>query len=294
MKIQTESVYFCGVLFAVGIFLQSSMEAIVKWLSIEYSIGQILLFRALFAFPIIGLFVFSCLSKRAQIQVRPNNICLHIVRGGVMALTMIFFFMSLAYMPLADATSLTFLAPIFMVIIGSLVLKEAISNSVIFSTGIAFLGMLLIVKPEFEAIGFISIYPVLSALFYAISMLLTKQLHRTETPESIIIIGNLVVFIIGLILFFATSENFPQPNFLLLGAVGTLGGLATICFVLSLKEAHFSKIGPLEYSSLVWAILFGLIVWSETPNGIVYLGAIFIVIGNLVIFLRNSTSVSMK
>jgi drug/metabolite transporter (DMT)-like permease len=199
-----------------------------------------------------------------------------VLRGVYTVTAGLFFFASLKYMTLAEATTIFYIAPIFMVLLGWLFMNEEPNVYCIVCVFVGFLGVITIYAPTELDFDFTSLLPLAAAIFYALSMLQIRRLSFVESPESIVLYGSLVSLAISLL---GAPLGWQWPNttdLLLLLAVGLFGGFAVYLFALAFRYVTIPQIAVFEYSAILWAILLGYLVWDEWPAARVWIGALLI------------------
>jgi S-adenosylmethionine uptake transporter len=263
----------------VGIALFSAMDAVMKGLSI--AIGA---YNAVFWRMLVGLVLSSLLYLTSRPS-RPSQAAMrfHIIRGlvgSVMALT---FFWGIARLPLAEAVALTFIAPLLSLYLAAVFLKEPVGRQAVLASVIGFAGVLVIVAAragtpgDRDLLGAASI--LVSAMLYAYNIILMRQQALVAKPLEIafyqyLVIGGVLALAAPFIAVFPPAEQWPN---LVFAAFLALVSLMMLAWSYARAEAH--RLAVVEYTALVWAALFGLIVFGEEVAVSTLLGAALIVIG---------------
>lgn len=271
--------------FLLGIALQCVMEACVKLLATGYPIGQIVFLRSFLAFGPMAILI---LAQGDFAALRPRRLSMHGLRGLLMVGTISIFFTSLKHMPLADATAIFLLAPLFMTALSGLFLGERARLQDYAALGLGLLGALVMLQPGTEVFRIEGLLPATAALFYALVMIVTRSLTRTESTGSILIYGNLVVVAAGLLTLpfgWVWPSATDAALFLL---VGFAGGFSVYFLILALRHAAVSILAPLDYTAFLWAIGLGLLLWHELPTLLVWIGATLIVSSGMFVTLREA------
>ena len=293
-----------GITCAVtGVVAMSIMDVVIKWLSPDYPLHEIVLIRtvvALFLTLIIVHFEggFGLLKTK-----RPM---LHFARGLMIVTANMAFYLALAVMPIAEAAALFYVAPLIIAGLSVPLLGEYVSRRQWMAISIGFMGVVLMsglgtgsFKPE-------ALLPVFAALAYALTQLMTRKLGVTDKASVMsFYIG--VVFIIVSVAFgltvgdgrFAASGGpalefllrpwrFPDTNALVLMIVcGFL--VAVVAYMLSqaYRVAQANVIAPFEYVVLPLAILWGYLFWGEIPDFKAMIGIVLIGGSGLYVFLHE-------
>ena len=270
--------------FLISVIFFSVMEILVKFLSSSYPIGELVFFRGFFGLlPII----FIMPKKKFFQNFKTKKIKLHIFRTitGCFALISIFF--GLKYLPLADAISITFAAPIFATIFSIFFLKEIVGKKRWFAVLIGFLGILIILKPGTSLFSIYSIFPILFCVGFAASASLIRILSKTDKNYLISFYYTAGLTLVSL---FLDPLSWKIPLFkdcLLLISIGIIGSLGNIIITEAYRKSEISLITPIKYLNLIFAIVFGYYLFNEVPEYSTLIGSIFIIVSTVIIFIRE-------
>lgn len=258
------------------------MLACVKGLNGAVPTGQVVFFRSFVA--LVPLLIWLGMQGHILALVRTQNFGGHLVRGLSGTGGMFFNYLALAYISLADATALSYAAPLFTVFLAAVFLRERVRIYRWTAVVVGFAGVLIMLSPHLEIGGsglqntaiIGSVAALIAALCSATSSVQIRHLNATEQPGAIVLYFSLMTTAIGL----ATIMGgwvMPTPfQLLLLVGCGVFGGMAQILVTLSLRHAHASLLAPFEYSTMVWSILIGLILLGQSPAPTTIIGAIVV------------------
>ena len=267
----------------ISICAFSVMDVIVKWTD-EYPVGQVLFFRGFFGLiPILFL-----IPRDRYINFyKTSRPFLHLKRclAGIIALISII--IALRNLPLATVVSITFAAPIFTTIFSIFLLNEKVGFYRWLAVLIGFVGILVISEPGFSSLNFYFIFPIIFCLGLSYVAIAIRKLSSTEP---IWLIGFFFSISIMISSFFTFYQNWILPNFLdlfLLSMVGILGGVANLWLTQSYKLSEVSLVTPVKYLALVFAIIFGYLIWDEIPTLKTLLGAVLVIASSIIIFRRE-------
>jgi drug/metabolite transporter (DMT)-like permease len=196
-------------------------------------------------------------------------------------------FAAAALMPLADATAISFLAPLFTMLLAIPLLGERVGPWRFGAAAVALAGGLIIVRPGAEAFQPAALIALASALFTGLEAILIKRLARGEPLLRILVINNGIgaTVALGAVAWVWTP---PTPaQWLLMAALGTCMVLAQVCFLQALKRADASFVVPFFYATLVFAALYDLAVFGVVPLAGSILGAALIMLGALTLAWRE-------
>ncbi|KPQ31159.1 DMT family transporter [Halomonas sp. HL-93] len=240
-----------GVLF-------TGMLVSIKAVSDVVPVGQSVFFRSLFA--LLPIVVFLALRREFPRGLATRRPLGHALRSGLGAAAMFASFGAVALLPVAEATLLAQLTPVFMAVGGVLLLGERFSLHRAGAIVFALLGMAVLVLPGLEADeagGQLPGYALgaLSALLTAGALLTVRRISRTETAGAIAFYFILVSSLAGLATLPMGWAALSPEEFGLLVLSGLFGGAAHIAMTLALRNAEASRLAPFEYIALVWPVL---------------------------------------
>lgn len=268
-------------LFAILWFV--SLDTLAKTLVGDYPLVQVVWARFFFHMVILAVL----LGPRLPSTARSRSPGFQILRSCLMLGTTTLFFTGLSLLPLATATTLMFLSPIFVTVLAIPVLGEHVGIRRWVGVLIGFVGALIVVRPGFVELQWGMLAVIGAALSHAFYQLLTRRVRTADDQMT-------SLFYTGLAGALATSALVPfhwqvidvtdWPMFLGLGVAGLVGHL---CFIRGFQFAPASLIAPFSYTSLVWAALFGYVFFSDLPDRWTLAGAALIIAAGLYIFHRE-------
>ena len=263
----------------------SIMDICVKWLD-YYPVGQVLFLRFFIGFiPIFFIIprekIFSFYKTS-----RPG---LHAFRAFTGAAAIIALFIGLRELPLADVVSLTFGGPIFVTVASIFFLSEKVGIKRWSAVFLGFIGMLLIVQPAFIDLNFYYITPIIFCIFFACVAISVRSLSKTEPNYRIAFYFPFLCSILGIVTIFRGDWVLPTKIDLAIFIImGLCGSIANLLLTQSYRLAEASLVTPIKYLSLVFAIAFGFLIWSEIPKLLTLLGSLLVIISSLIIFVREN------
>nr|WP_319247676.1 DMT family transporter [uncultured Celeribacter sp.] len=270
-------------LFAV--FLMTAMSAAIHGAAQSVPIGQIMFWRS--AIALIPICLYMALRGEFPRALRTKRPGLHVTRALFGAFSMAMSFLSLAYLPVANAKALGFLAPVMVLPLAARLLKEALSPVVFAAIGLGFAGAVLMLWDAFALPGDRAFIGVLAGLAYAGTMAFvrvhTKTMTRTETSSAIAFYFAIVSALIGLVsLPFAwVALNASQLFWLVLA--GLMGGVGHIVSNEATARAPVSTLAPFEFTGLIWAFGFDLVLFSILPGPLGLTGVAAITLAALLV-----------
>ena len=258
---------------SIGAFLFSITDVIVKLLGRKFDPMELALFRYG-----IGMIILTPIFLKMGLEnLKTKKIGLHIIRMLLAMLAQVGIFITVINIPLADATAIFFSKPLFTTIIAVFLVSEIVSKRRWSATAIGFLGVIIMVRPGDGSMNLIALVGVAAALTFSIANVLIRVLSRTEPPNRILFyyhIGGIIVFTGPAIFVWQTPIGI---EWVLLISVAVLTTIGMTCFVRAFSIGEANAVGPIEYVRLIYAAIFGYLVFSEIPSLWTGVGAILII-----------------
>ncbi|GHE21355.1 DMT family transporter [Halomonas urumqiensis] len=279
------SASFKGIGFmCLGVFCLAVGDAIAKWLGEVHSPLQIIFFRTLVSLPLIAVLAHFAGGLRKLRTRRPG---VHLLRGLIYTGTMVCFVIGLTLLPLAEATAIAFVAPMFVTLLSVPLLGERIEWPVLAASLVGFLGVLVVVRPGGEAFHPGSLVLVGAALFYALMMITARRYGGRESLWAMVFYMTLVPLVItaaSLPWVWQAPTAWHWPGFI---ASGIFGVGATAFITLAFRHAPAAIAAPFDYTAMLWAVLLGWWFWGEMPDIWVFVGSALIIGSGLAIAYRE-------
>ena len=206
----------------------------------------------------------------------------HLLRGAIGLSTMVVAFSALLYLPLAEAATIGFVAPLFSVMLSALILGEPVGRYRWSAVAIGFIGVLIVMRPSGAELPPVGLALALLAAFGTAAVTITiRQIGRTETTPTIVLWFTLFAMVAtGLFLpFFGQLHD--ARTWAILAALGLFGGLGQLFLTSALRFAPVAVVVPFDYTQLLWAVLLGWAIWETQPPATTWFGAAVIVASGL-------------
>ena len=261
----------------------SLMDLVVKW-SNDYPLGQVLFFRGF-----VGALLYFLIIPRERISnfYYTKRAGLHFLRCIFGLIALLSIFTALRNLPLATVVSISFAAPIFTTVFSIFFLSEKVGIYRWLAVLIGFIGIIIIAEPGLTDLNIYYIYPIIFCLGMAYVAISIRQLSRTEPVWLISLYFSIAITIVSLI---TLPSGWVMPNLkdlVILSFLGIFGGVANLWLSQSYKFSEVSLVTPLKYLALVFAIIFGYVIWGEIPTIKTLAGASLVIISSVIIFRRE-------
>jgi S-adenosylmethionine uptake transporter len=293
----------------IGIGAISINDMLIKQLSGGYPLHQIV-----FARSAIGIIISLGLVKfeGGWHLLRTGQAGLHVLRGGLVVVANMAFFLALAALPLAEATALFFAAPLFITLLSIPILGEKVGIMRLSAVAVGFIGVVIMQRPwaggeTLQTSRLVLLLPVLAAITYALNQLMTRKLGVTA-KASVLSLYIQAVFIAVSVAFyliagdgqFVDESASPSLQFLLRAwvwpapgdgwvflALGLNAGIIGYCLSQAYRIADAATVAPFEYVGLPLAVFWGFVIFGDLPSWEIWVGIALILGAGLFVFLRE-------
>lgn len=268
-----------------AIFAFATQDAAIKWLSRDYGLPQIIFFARILAVPLAALLAYR---SGGFAQLRSKRPLLQTLRASFTVCDMLCFTAAVWLMPLADAITIGFAAPLFMTMLSVLLLKERVGPRRWTAVVLGFVGVVIVLQPSGAGFGLPSFYALGSALSFAILIILTRTLTATETVPCMMFWNSGIVACVMLVLMvpeWRTPTGWAIWIFLLSASIGAV---AQFLITEAFRLGEVSLLAPIQYTSLLWATLLGYLIFGDAPTLTLLIGAAVIMASTLYIVEREA------
>ncbi|MGI9247533.1 MAG: DMT family transporter [Woeseiaceae bacterium] len=261
------------------------LDLCAKELLRTYSLPQFVLLRSLIAIAILLAIAPRFGGLRS---LRTNKKAWHVLRTILAIGAMFGFFYGLSKMPLVNALTLGYTAPLMMTALSAIFLRDPVGWRRWGAVTVGFVGVLIMLRPDGSDLSLPAIAVLVAAFCYACQAITARRLSATESTLSLsfyVVVGPMVVSL-GLI----DNHNWLHPDLIgwaLLFGAGASSVTAWIGFVNGYRAASPALIAPLEYTALVGGAIAGYLIWDEMPDRSVVVGALIIVASGLFVVYRS-------
>ena len=279
------------------VFALSLGDALIKALSASFQLWQLFLIRSAIALPPLLLLAKLC---RPGISLRPKRLGWTALRSLMLAVMWVAYYAALPRVDLAVAAAVYYTLPLFMTLLAALLIGERAGLRGWLAVGLGFIGVLLILKPQAAGFNAYAALPLLSALLYALAMILTRSKLKAEDPLVLSLSLNVAFIALGglaslLLWAFQPSQEAAAADPFMLGSWASLGGtdwlaavlLAVAVMVGSVFAAIAYQSGPastvatFDFAYLAFAALWGVLFFAEVPDTAAALGICMIACAGL-------------
>ena len=261
----------------------SGLHALIRYTSQELHPFELAFFRNLFGLLVIAPWFFS---KGLGI-LRTTRLPFHLVRAGLNALAVLSFFYAFSVVPLAEATALSFVAPIFATVLAVIFLGEVVGGRRWLAILLGIEGVFVLLRPGFETVSLGEISVLIYSLLTAIAIIVSKSLSRTDSSVTIIAYVILLMIPISAIPAISVWQTPTFNQLILMVLMGILGTSGQLLLTEALRRSATYIVMPLDFLKMVWAVIFGVIFFGEYLSFAGWLGSGLIILGTTYIVLRE-------
>lgn len=268
------------------------MLACVKGLQGSIPTGEVIFFRSFFA--LIPLLIWLKIQGDVVESIKTKNLFGHLIRGFSGTGGMYFNYLALVYISLADATAISYAAPLFTVIMAALLLKETVRFTRWLAVVVGFSGIIIMLSASLTADGGLfsstgaqsgaalgAAFGIIAAICTATSNIQIRFLNGVEKPGAIVFYFSLMTTFIGLASWVFGWKMPSTLQLLLLIGCGLFGGLAQILVTLSLRYSDASLLAPFDYTTLVWSMIIGYLFLHNLPASTTLMGAAIVALAGI-------------
>lgn len=262
----------------IGTLLITTQDAATKWLTADYSAGEVLFIRGLWSFLPLAVLVWW---QGGIHTLRPRKPRLVWVRATLGALTSLVIIYAVSILPLADAIAVLFASPIILTALQTPMLGEKVGWQRWAAVMLGFVGVLIMLRPGGHGIEVALLVPLLAALLSALRDTTTRMLAGSDSSTTILFYTQVMSLVIGLP-FVSSSTPFPDLfQMALFAFAGLMTGVAHYLMILSLLLAQGATVAPFRYLSLLWSVLLGWLIWHDLPDIWIIIGTVLVVASGL-------------
>lgn len=302
MRMQTDNRALATLCVLIAVGLASAQDAVVKYMSSGYPAYEALLFRCIGSLPVLAVMLWREGNWSLSTPLWPRVL----LRSVILAIAYLAFVLAIAAMPIANAVAIYFTMPFFVAGLAGPLLGERVRFHRWMAIIAGFIGVLVMVRPGAGVFEPAALLALLSAMGYAAGQMLGRPLSQKVAPIVIATWQNFVYagVAVAMAVLFNTVDfgSFSHPSMifmsrpwvwpgafdaaLLLGH-GLLAGCAMILFINAYRLAEANFVAPFEYSAMIWAVGYGLLLFGDFPDTATWAGAVIVVVAGILMLLRD-------
>ena len=252
---------------AIGCLTISALLFSVMGICIRYASHSVDNYTIVFFRNVVGLILFlPFIFKQGTGFVKTEKLWMHTWRSIVGLAAMYGFFYAIAHLKLSNAMVFTYSSPIFIPLIAWLFLKEKITIAMICAAVLGFIGVFCVAKPDQGLLNWISVIGIASSLLASMAFVTVRALTQTEPPERIVFYFCLIGSTLSVIPMFWVWRPYHLQELLFLIGAGILANVSQIFMSHAYRLAPAGQIAPVNYMAIIFAGVWGFLLWNEVPD----------------------------
>ena len=287
-----------------GLGVACIQDVILKLMSGDYPLWQFAVVRSITA--VLGITAILVVLKKTA-ELRANRPGLIAVRGLLTFIGYTCFYLSLASLPLADAITVFFVAPLLVTVLGIPLLGEKVRLRRWTAILVGFAGVIVMVQPGADSMQPMILVALITPVCYAISLIITRRVGYADTGATMVLynmlifgaasgVGSLIIVWLSLppaehvsLAFLTRPWTIPTWGHLgLMVATGVVTSIAHYCSAIAYRSASPSLVSVFEYTYFIWGILLGYLVWQEIPDTPTFVGAAIVMLSGGYVVMREA------
>src|ERR1700712_411348 len=281
-----ENLRLAATLTTAAFFCVAMVGTLAKVSGQYTSTGVLLLSQNLICF----LFIVPVVMRDGWSSLRTQKIGLHVLRAATGTACWYALFFAITQIPLANATLLTYSAPLWMPLVAWVVTRRRVAKATWLGAGIGFVGVVLVLQPQGKGFTLGELSALAGAVFLAVAMMSVRWLGATEPMLRVLFYYFLLSTVMSVPIAVFDWRPIPASGWVWLIALGFAQLFSQILIVVAYRYASAEKVGPFIYSVIVFTALIDWIVWGHRPTLFTYLGMALVIGGGLVAVRAKRTS----
>lgn len=277
-----------GALLALAAFaIYSTHDVVVKFLGVDYHAIQIVFFAGLLSFPLATLML---MNDRSDGHLRPVHPWWTALRTVSTVVTGVSAFYAFSVLPLAQTYAILFAAPLLITILAIPVLGEKVGLRRGLAVVAGLIGVLIVLRPGAAPLSLGHMAALAAAVFSSLASVVVRKIGAEERSVVLLLypmVGNFIA--LGCALPFV-YRPMPVEHLGMLGIIAAFGFVATLLVIAAYRQAEAVIVAPMQYSQMIWAAIYGYLIFDETPDEWTLIGAAVIIASGLYIVLREGLS----
>lgn len=252
-------------LIMLAVFLFSSMDTLAKYMLKReaYPLSPLIFAR----YGVHLALMVALLAPRLGLNlIRTQHPWLQLLRGFVLVCSTACFYLSLTYLPLAEAAAISFVGPVLVAALSGPMLGERIGRREWIAVGLGFLGVLIIIRPGGGVFTVHAVFPLFTAFLFSLYQVLTRKLAGRESPFTSLFFTALVGALLTALPLPLTWQTPTALQLIFMLGIGLLGGLGHFLLIRAVEHASPAALAPFVYTQLVWSTLLAWLAFTEFPD----------------------------
>ncbi|MBC7478743.1 MAG: DMT family transporter [Pseudorhodobacter sp.] len=274
-------------LISFGIY--ATADAIVKYMGASYSPFQNIFFSTLFGFPLVAIML---MGDQREGNLRPRKPKMTLIRSGLVVLNVLCGFYAFSALPLSEAYPIFFSSPLLITLFAIPMLGEKVGLHRGIAILVGLLGVVVVLRPGQTHLGLGHLAAVAASVIFAVSSILVRLTGQSERSVVIMLYPMIANFIVSGTALAFVYKPMPITHLGLIAAMSALGFIAGILSIAAYRRAQAAIIAPMQYSQIIWASVYGALIFGESHDFWTVVGTLIIMASGVYIVLREGASAS--
>lgn len=275
-----------GIAAGLGAFaIFATHDVLVKYLGGTYSAFQIVFFSVLFGFPTV---IVALLQDRTEASLIPRHLWWNLIRTLAIVMTAASVFYAFSVLPLAETYAILFATPLIITILSVPLLGERVRLRRWIAVLVGLAGVLVVLQPGQTELKLGHAAALMAAFGSALAAIIVRKIGSEERPVVLMLYPMVAnFFIMGAILPFVYMPM-PIEDLGTSALIALMATLATYLVIYAYRETEAVLVAPMQYSQILWATLFGVLFFNESPSTNTIIGAAIIIGSGVYVLLREA------
>lgn len=281
-----------GILYALlafGIF--ASHDVLIKILGGTYAPFQLIFFSVLLSFPLVTLLL---MRDRTPSHLRPVHPWWVALRTGAGVITGATAFYAFSVLPLAQTYSILFASPLIITLLAIPILGERVRLRRWLAVIVGLSGVIIVLQPGGTDLGLGHLAAIVAAFFGALASIIVRKIGQDERSIVLMLYPMVANFVVMACIMPFYYIPMPLEDLGMVGVVSVFGFVGGLALIAAYKNGEAAIVAPMQYSQIIWASVFGYLVFDETLSKNTLIGAGIIIASGLYIVFRESTSTASE
>ncbi|WP_323005692.1 DMT family transporter [Pseudorhodobacter sp.] len=274
-----------AIMALIAFAIYSTHDVFVKFLGAQYSPIQIIFFSVIFSFPLVAMML---IGDRNDGNLRPRHLWWTMLRTVSALITGVSAFYAFSVLPLAQTYAILFAAPLLITLLAIPILGEkvGIRRGLAIIVGLA--GVMIVLRPTGAELGLGHAAALMAAVCSSLASVIVRKIGHDERSVVLLLFPMLANFLVlGAALPFV-YKPMPIEHLGMVAIIAAFGLVASLFIISAYRSAEAVIVAPMQYSQMIWAAIFGFLIFNETPDSLTLIGASVIMASGLYIVLRES------
>ncbi|MBA3323954.1 MAG: DMT family transporter [Rhodobacteraceae bacterium] len=274
-----------GAVYALTAFaIYSTHDVVVKFLGAIYSPFQIVFFSTLFGFPIVTVML---MRDRTDGNLRPRHPWWTLLRTFSAVVTTSSAFYAFSVLPMAQTYAIVFAAPLLITILAIPILGETVGWRRSLAVTVGLIGVIVVLQPGATAFSPGHLAALMAAVFSAIAAVVVRKIGNDERSAVLLLYPMMANFVLMACAMPFVYQPMPPAQLGGFAMIAALGFAGALCHIAAYRSGSAVVVAPMQYSQILWAVLYGFVFFSETPDRSTAIGAAIIIASGVYVVFRE-------